>query len=201
MGIIEESVQELEKVIEGSGCEDGAVVLRRNPGAANCQYERGVCIEALYGGRSGEFVTSDPVEATTKISFLFSATLANNTARSAACAVLNVVSAFLCLSRRVRACPASAHGACLADLKEYLGRRKVFLIGECPLLARELGPFMTQDPEDAAVLIINNEGLLGDRTYEVLARYTGSREILCIGPSTAGVAGLKRILRFCPYGT
>ncbi len=201
MGLIGEAVQELETAIEGSGCEDGAVVLRRSPDEILCQYEQGVCLEALYGGRSGEFVTSNPVEAVTKVSFLFDATLTNNTAKSAACAVLNVLSAFLCISRKVRACPSSAHPACLAELGEYLSDKRVFLAGVCPILARELGAGITQDPALADVLIINNEGVLSEEVAGIVALYRDRKKIICIGPSTAGVAGLTRIERFCPYGT
>ncbi len=201
MGIIEDAVAQLEKTIEGTGCEDGAVTLRRNPDEVTCQYEHGVCIEALYGGRSGEFVTTDPVEATTKISFLFGASLSNNTAKSAACAVINVIAAFLCISRKVRACPPSAHPPCLLRLKEHIGGRQVFLVGDCPILRRELGAQVTDDPASAGVLIINNEGLLQDGTEEIFAATGRDREILCIGPSLSGVADLNCLERFCPYGT
>lgn len=201
MGIIEDAVTELEKTIEGSGCEDSAVVLRRNPDAVNCQYEHGVCLEALYGGRSGEFVTGDPVEATTKISFLFGTILANNTAKSAACAVLNVIATFLCISRKVRACPSSAHSPCLEQLRERIGGRRVYLIGNCQVIAREFGAQITDDPASATVLIINNEGVLKDDVMEILATCGGHREIFCIGPSLSGVADLNHLERFCPYGT
>lgn len=200
MGIIEDAVTELEKTIEGSGCDDGAVTLRRNPGAVNCQFERGICLEALYGGRSGEFVTRDPVEAVTKINFLFGTKLPNNTAKSAACAVLNALAAFLCISRKVRACPASAHPACLEQLKRHIDGRQIFLMGDNPVLARDLGALITSNPATASILIINNEGVLRDDLQEILAT-CGDREILCIGPSLSGVADLNHLERFCPYGT
>jgi len=201
MGIIEDTVAELEKTIEGSGCEEGAITLRRNHDAVNCRYEYGVCLEALYGGRSGEFVTTDPVEAVTKVSFLFGASLANATAKSAACAVLNVFSAFLCISRKVRACPSSAHSPCLELLKERIGGRKVFLIGDCAVLERELAAQIADSHASAAVILINNEGILRDDVSAILSTIGCEKEILCIGPSLSGVADLNHLERFCPFGT
>ena len=201
MGLIEDAVAELEATIEGSGCDDGTVTLRRNHDEVICQYERGVCLEAFYGGRSGEFVTHDPVEAITKISFLFGASLASPAAKSAACSVINAVAAFLCLSRNVRACPPSAHPPCLARLRERIGGRQVFLVGDCPVLARELRHQITGNPATADVIIINNEGVLQEDTQNILNNVRGTAEILAIGPSLSGVADLNRLERFCPYGT
>jgi len=201
MGLIEDSVRDLEAAIEGTGCEEGAVILRRSPGTVNCQYEHGVCLESLYGGRSGEFVTEDPVEATTKIAFLFDVSLETRKAKSAACAVLNVVTAFLCISRKVRACPASAHVPCLKSLKDTLNGRRIFLIGSSPAIEHEFSSMMTQDPGTADLLLIGNEGMLRDDAAAIISEFRGQKEILCIGPSTAGMAGLQKIERFCPYGT
>ncbi len=201
MDIIEESVKKLEEIIRDTGCDDGAVTLRRNPDAANCQYERGVCIEACYGGRTGEFVTDNPVEATTKISFMFGAALTSPQAKGAACAIVNVLASFLCLARGVRACPVSDHPACLTELKKKLSGKRVFFIGEMPVLQREPGMLVTQDPETADIILINNEGLITDIVSGIVGNYRGKKEIFFIGPSTAGVAGLEQIGRFCPYGT
>jgi hypothetical protein len=201
MGIIEDSVKKMEGIIHDTGCEDGAVTLRRNPDAVNCQFERGVCMESCYGGRTGEFVTSDPVEATTRISFMFGTEFTSPTAKSAACAILNVLSAFLCLSRGVRACPGSSHKPCLAELKEKLAGKRVFCIEQVQLLDYELGSSVVADPRDADVILINNDGLLNERVTETIRTYFGKKEIVFIGPSTAGVAGVERMDRFCPYGT
>jgi hypothetical protein len=146
-------------------------------------------------------VTYDPVEATTKVSFLFDATLTNNTAKSAACAVLNVLSSFLCISRRVRACPVSEHQACLANLKERISGKRLFLLGECPVIAREFGSIITQDPAGAEILIINNQGVLNNDAAAIVEQFRDKKEIICLGPSTAGIAGFLRIGRFCPHGT
>jgi len=201
MDIIEDSVKKLEEAIRDTGCDDGAVTLHRDPGAANCQYERGACVESCYGGRTGEFVTQDPVEATTKISFMFGTPLTSLKAKGAACAVLNVLASFLCLARGVRACPATAHSPCLAECKQLLSGKRVFIIGEIPALERELGAMVVKNPDQADIILINNEGLVAEGVLDIISTSRGRREIICIGPSTAGVAGLQQIMRFCPYGT
>ena len=201
MNLIEESVQKLEEAICNTGCDDGAVVLRRNPGAVTCQYERGACMEACYVGRTGEFVTQDPIEATTKISFMFGAPLTTPQARGAACAILNVLTAFLCISRNVRACPPSSHAACLAELKQRLAGKRIYAVSPVPVLGYELDASFVHDPESADVILVNNEGLADDTISEIVMACRGKKEIVCLGPSTAGVAGLERLERFCPFGT
>ncbi|OPY39029.1 MAG: hypothetical protein A4E35_00261 [Methanoregula sp. PtaU1.Bin051] len=201
MNIIEESVKKLEEAIHDTGCDDGAVTLRRNPDAVNCQYERGACMESCYGGRTGEFVTSDPVEATTKISFMFGAELTRPQAKSAACAILNVLTVFLCMSRGVRACQKPAHRPCLTELKEKITGKRVYSVEPIPVLGYELGSSVAPDPQSADIILINNEGLVNEQVSEIIREYRGKKEILCIGPSTSGVAGLERLERFCPYGT
>ena len=99
MSIIEESVHLLEEHVQGSGCEDGAVNLRVDPDSTKCPYEHGVCMVATFGGKSAEFVTSDPTRATTKISFMFGAKFENPRIRAAACAIINVLTGFLCINR------------------------------------------------------------------------------------------------------
>jgi hypothetical protein len=201
MDLIEDSVKKLEDAIRHTGCEDGAVTLRRDPTAVTCQFERGVCIEASYGGRTGEFVTQHPVEATTKIAFMFGTSLQSPQAKGAACALLNVLSSFLCLARGIRACPGAAHTACLAECRQLLSGKRIFILGEIPLLEREPGLMVVKDPGQADIILIGNEGLITEGVFDIVSSSRGCREILCIGPSTAGVAGLQQIRRFCPYGT
>jgi len=116
MDIIGEAVKRLEDVVACGGCEDMGVRLDVEPDAETCQYERGACMTALFGGRIAEFVTDNPIRATTKISFMFGAPLDNPATRGAACAIINVTTAFFCISRVRRACPVASHGACLKEL-------------------------------------------------------------------------------------
>ena len=201
MDIIEESVKKLEEIIHDTGCDDGAVVLRRDAKTVTCQYERGVCIESLYGGRTGEFLTHDPVEATTKISFMFGTPLSNPKVKSAACAILNVLASFLCLARGVRACQEPSHTACLDELKRNLAGKRIYTVAPVPALENELSRSFVSDPASADVILVTGDGLLMESVSELLRAYRGKKEILCIGPSTSGVAALERLERFCPYGT
>jgi hypothetical protein len=201
MSVIEEAVKKIEEIIHDTGCDDGAVVLRRCTCGTPCQFERGVCIEACYGGSTGEFTTFDPVEATTKISFMFGAPLTTPKMKSAACAILNVLTSFLCVARDVRACPEPSHAPCLQEMRQKLGPKRIYCVGNIPVLVREFSPLLVDDPQAADVILITGEGLLDDTVSEIVHMYKGKKRILCIGPSTSGVAALERLDRFCPFGT
>lgn len=201
MGLIEETVKKMEDALLDTGCDDGAVILRRCTCGIPCQFERGACMEACYGGSTGEFTTFDPVEATTKISFMFGAPLTTPKMKSAACAILNVLTSFLCVARDVRACQKPSHAPCLQEMRQKLAQQRVFCIGSTPVLERELAQLLVADPHAADIILITGEGLLEDTVSEILHMYQGKKKILCIGPSTSGVAALERLDRFCPYGT
>jgi hypothetical protein len=201
MNIIEESVKKMEGIILDTGCEDGAVTLCRRATTGNCQYERGVCIESCYGGRTGEFVTDDPVEATMKISFMFGAKLTSPKLRGAACAILNALASFLCLARNVRSCPEETHAACLSAMRQKLAGKRIYAVGQIPVLESELSGFFVADPDSADIILVNNDGLVADSLSDTVNACRGRKEILCIGPSTAGIAILEQVERFCPYGT
>ena len=97
MDIITKAVRHLENRIHGSGSEEGIVTIETNPETVICQYERGACLRATYGGRSAEFVTMEPIVARTRIGFMFGATLEKLPQRAAACAIMNVATGFFCL--------------------------------------------------------------------------------------------------------
>jgi hypothetical protein len=201
MDIVTDAVKKLEDTLRDSGCEDGPVVLQVDPDAVPCQYEKGACMEAAFGGRTGEFVTFDPLRATTKIGFMFGAPLDHPAHRGAACAILNVATAFLCLSRNIRACPASCHGACRQDLKTRLGPKRVYGIGPIPAIGQEVTRLIVDIPDPADLILINGEGLIATGTGDIIEQYREKKSVLLLGPSTAGVASLEKLERFCPYGT
>jgi hypothetical protein len=201
MDIVIKAVKNLQDILLHSGCEDGPVILRVNPDTVPCQFEKGACMEAVFGGKTGEFVTFDPIRAMTKVEFLFGAPLDSPAQRGAACAILNVVTAFLCLSRAVRACPESGHAACMQDLKRRIGAKRVFLIGNAPAFEQELHLFTVPVPEPADIILVNGEGTIAPGTGDIVSEFREKRIILLIGPSTAGIASLEKIERFCPYGT
>jgi hypothetical protein len=201
MDIVIDAVKKLEDILRHSGCEDGPVILRVDPGVVSCQYEKGACMEAGFGGRTGEFVTFDPIRATTKLEFMFGAPLDTPAVRGAACAILNVVTAFLCLSRGVRACPVSCHTACRQELTARMQKTRVFCIGPIPQAMQETADLTVNNPDIADCLMVNNEGLIAEGTGDLIEKYRENKTVLLLGPSTAGVAGLEKLERFCPYGT
>jgi len=201
MDIIIDSVKKLEEIIRHSGCEDGGVRLEVNAGATLCQYERGACMVAIFGGRSAEFVTFDPIRATTKISFLAGAPLDTPKTRSAACAIINVATGFFCLSRVFHSCPTSDHSTCYKQLKERLAGHSIHCIGTMPAVAAELREYITADPKKAGIILVNGEGIIAEGTGDIIASLKDSTRILCLGPSTAGVARLQQLEHWCPFGT
>jgi hypothetical protein len=158
-------------------------------------------MEACFGGRTGEFVTFDPIQATTKVEFMFGASLDTPARRGAACAILNVVTAFLCLSRIIRACPASCHAVCKQDLITRLGTKNVYCLGSIPHVKQEMGRFVADNPDQADIILINAESLIAPGTGDFIETHREKKTILLLGPSTVGLASLEKIERFCPYGT
>jgi hypothetical protein len=55
--------------------------------------------------------------------------------------------------------------------------------------------------QDADVILINGEGIIEKSTGEIVRDYKETKRILCLGPSTAGVARLNQIELWCPFGT
>ncbi len=199
MGIIHDAVKKIEEIAKNTGCEDGNIVLRVNPDCIPCQYETGACMEAAFGGRVAEFVTRDPLRATTRMGFMFGATLDNVPKRAAACAILNVMTGFLCISRVTKACPRECHTACLAHLKRELAGKSVFCQEVPGHVAEKLGQ-VTTNPDQADVLLINGAALVSDQGLALIETYGGSKRILFVSPSNAGVASLQDREYWCPYG-
>jgi hypothetical protein len=201
MGIIEESVHLLEEHVQGSGCEDGAVNIRVDPDSRKCLYEHGVCMVATFGGKSAEFITSDPTRATTKISFMFGAKFENPRIRAAACAIINALTGFLCFNRVSHSCSPECHQPCLVELKAKINGRKVCLLGYSSRLEMELKAFLVENIEEAEIIIVNGDGLVSDEGVRSITCLCPGKELLFIGPSTSGVAVMQKISHWCPYGS
>jgi hypothetical protein len=201
MDIVIESVKKLEGILEHSGCEETGVILDVDPDAVNCQYEKGACLTASFGGRSAEFVTHNPIRATTKISFMFGAPLDTPPVRSAACAIVNVATGFFCLSRVLHSCPESSHIPCHEQLKREIAGKRIYCMGDMSKIESVLGNFIVTDPNNADVVLINGEGIIAEGTGDLIERNNASKRIICLGPSTVGVARLHQIEHWCPYGT
>ncbi|WP_321505323.1 hypothetical protein [uncultured Methanoregula sp.] len=200
MDIVIEAVKKLESLLEHSGCENGDVLLDVNPDAVNCRYENGACMSATFGGRIADFTTFEPIRARTKISFMFGAPLDTLPVRSAACAIVNVATGFFCLSRVLHACPLSSHDTCIERLRHELAGKNVWCAGNIPAIESEFRHTISGDPSEADILLIGSEGIIAPGTGDLIEIWRKTRRIICIGPSTAGIARLHELELFCPCG-
>ncbi len=201
MDILIDSVNKLETILKHSGCEEVGILLDVNPDVVNCQFDRGACMTASFGGRSAEFVTSDPIRAQTKISFMFGAPLDTTAVRSAACTIINVATGFFCLSRVLHSCPGSRHADCKRELGTVVDGKKILCIGSIPGIEDTFHAYFVTDPKAADLIIINAEGIIDERLGDLIAEFKDTKRIICIGTSTSGVARLQQIEHWCPYGT
>jgi len=192
------AVKRLQKMTLHSGCEDGNIALSVNPDRTVCQFEKGACMEALFGGRVAEFVTFEPTRATTRLGFLFDAALEKPAHRAAACAIINVMAGFLCLTRVRRSCSRESHEACRTALLKEVGERQVGGL-EIPAHVLESFPYRNPGKGDGDVILVSGEGLISPECKAILDGPAGER-VLLVGPSTAGVAALEKIPHWCPYG-
>ncbi|MFA4877387.1 MAG: hypothetical protein WC586_08235 [Methanoregula sp.] len=200
MDIVIESVKKLECLLEHSGCENGDVLLEVNPDTMNCRYEKGACMTATFGGRVADFITFDPIRALTKISFMFGAPLDTPQVRGAACAIVNAAAGFFCLSRVLRSCPAASHDTCRERLMQEMAGKRVWCVGEIPAIEQEFRHSLAVGPDDAEIILIGSEGIIAPGTGDLIETWRKSRRILCIGPSTAGIARLHELELWCPFG-
>jgi hypothetical protein len=60
---------------------------------------------------------------------------------------------------------------------------------------------MGNNPESAEIILLNGEGLIAAGTGDIIEKYREKKTVLLLGPSTAGIASLEKLERFCPYGT
>jgi len=201
MDILIDSVNKLEKILELSGCEEVGVLLDVNPDIVNCQFDWGACMTASFGGRCAEFVTSDPIRAQTKISFMFGASLGTPQVRSAACAMINVATGFFCLSRVLHACPGPRHADCMRELSTVIWGKRILCIGSIPAIEETFRTEIVTDPKDADLILLNAEGIIDAGSGDLIAEFKGMKRIICVGPSTAGVARLQQLEHWCPFGT
>lgn len=195
-----DAIGKLETILADSGCEEGVVTLTVNYDADVCQYPKGVCMEGCFGGQRGQFVTSEPVRANTRISFMFGAPLASRKQRGAAGAIINAVSAFLCLTRKLRPCTPDCYGPCLAELSREVAGKRVYLVDPMPVLERALGNQVVDSPEAADLFLVAGDGMTTDAGGACIDDYRGRKRMIFLGPSTAGVSGLINLEHWCPYG-
>ncbi len=201
MDIVTESVKKIEGMVDNCGCEEGDVILDTNPDKVNCQYEWGACMVASFGGKTAEFVTDNPIRARTRLEFMFGAPLDTPQARVAAGSVINVLSAFFSLTRIHHACPAPSHMPCIELLVREIGGKRIKCTGKMPAIEAELRAYLVDTPGDADILLFNGEGLIERGSGDLIAAYRDSKRIICLGPSTSGIARLHGLEHWCPFGT
>lgn len=200
MSFLHDAIAKLEKTLEDSGCEHGIVTLGVNYDADVCQYPKGVCMEGQFGGKSGQFITSEPIRANTRISFMYGAPLKDQKQRGAACVIINAVSAFLCLTRKLQPCTPDRYAPCLAELSREVAGKRIYLIGPMPVLEHALGRQVVDSPEAADLFLVAGDGMTSDEGVACIDEYLGKKRMIFLGPSTAGVCGLMSLEHWCPYG-
>ena len=200
MDLILDSVNKIGDLLSHGGCDECDVILDTNPENVNCQYERGACMIALFGGKTADFVTYDPIRARTKISFMFGVPLDTGKTRSAASAIINVVTGFFSLTRVHHSCKAECHTKCFEELKREISGKRIKCLGDMPVIESELRTNIVENSNDADIFLINNDGLITEGMGNLFMTNSHKKRIICIGPSTAGVSRLQQIEHWCPYG-
>lgn len=200
MDIVIDAVKKIKEISEHGGCADAGVILEVNPDAEICQFEQGAPMSAMFGGRSAVFTTFDPIRAPTKIAFMFGAQLETAAVRGAAVAIINVILGFLCMSRILHACRKTSHTACREEIQRELAGKNLYCIGSMGKAGCSAFGHVTQNLSDAEVIIINGEGLISMDTGDIIKVNRERLRILCVGPSTAGLAHLYELEHWCPYG-
>lgn len=199
MDIITDAVKKIEGLTDHSGCSDSGVILDVDPSADICQFEQGVSMTATFGGRSAVFTTHEPIRAPTKIAFMFGAPLNTPPVRGAATAIINVVLGFLCMSRVLHPCQKTSHTGCFMQFQRELMGKKIFCIGLLMSDAPELLGAQSGNIDEADIILINGTGLISNEVGDLIETHKTKR-IICVGPSTAGIARLYEIEHWCPHG-
>jgi len=199
MDLVTDAVRRMEEVIYGSGCQDSNVRIRRSPDADVCRYERGVPLEIEYGGVVVDCVSNYPIEAATRVNFMFGAQLDTPEKRTAACGIMNVIGRFLCLCRTGRACRPDDHGQCIAQLQKHLAGKKVLVVGQAPALVHIPGTAFVDDPAEAEIILVSGDGLFREEALRVADACRDEVPMLFIGPTTAGCASFLGVDHWCPF--
>jgi len=200
LSILTDAVKKLEDKIAGSGCDHGTVSFKKTSGSKICPYVKGECIAVAYGGKNCEMVTSHPLEVATKISFMYGKPLNTSVQRTAACAIINVLSNFMCFTRIAGACDESSHEDCLNELKIEIGGSKVYLNGNLAGLSEKIKESVVENPDDADIIIVSGDGLFEDDKLAVTEKYRDSKRLIFTGPATVGVCIMENLEHWCPYG-
>lgn len=195
---INQAVQHALDMMNECGITESPVLLTPDYDLPRCAYERGVPIQVIFGGRSAVFVAEEPVQVTTKPSFMVEAPLKKPVQRSAAAGILNAVAGFLCISRRLHACTPEDHASCRNRLSDHIRGKRIYCLGEMADIKRLAAGHLVDSPDNADLVIITGDGLTGKES-EIIEDYPAEK-LLFIGPSTSGTANFLSCQHFCPFG-
>lgn len=195
---INSAVQALVPMMEECGIAESPVLLTPDYDLPKCAYEKGVPIQVIFGGRSAVFVANEIIKATTKASFMSNAPLKKASQRAAAAGILNAVTGFLCTTRKLHACRQEEHSECRAELATKILNKRIYCYGNMPDARKLAGNLLVNRPEDADVVLVTGDGLIGDDAG-ILSELS-KEKVLYLGPSTVGTAQLLHCEHFCPFG-
>jgi len=195
---INSAVQALVPMMEECGIAESPVLLTPDYDLPKCAYEKGVPIQVIFGGRSAVFVANEIIKATTKASFMSNAPLKKASQRAAAAGILNAVTGFLCTTRKLHACRQEEHSECRAELATKILNKRIYCYGDMPDARKLAGNLLVNRPEDADVVLVTGDGLIGDDAG-ILSELS-KEKVLYLGPSTVGTAQLLHCEHFCPFG-
>lgn len=200
MDIVVDSVKKIQNLSEHGGCADAGVILDVNPTVKICQFEQGAPMSATFGGRSAVFTTFDPIRAPTKIAFMFGAPLETAAVRGAAVAIINVILGFLCMSRVLHPCHELSHAACHSEIRREIAGKNLYCIGAMGKAGGSAFGHVTKNLSEADIILINGEGIIRQDTGDIIEENRQRCRVICIGPSTAGIARLYELEHWCPFG-
>jgi hypothetical protein len=89
----------------------------------------------------------------------------------------------------------------MGELGMAINGKRVLCIGRMPAFENASRTEIVTDPRNADLILINAEGIIDAGVGDLITEYKGTKRIVCLGPSTAGVARLQQIENWCPYGT
>ena len=197
MQLIHHLVKRIQALTDGCGYEKNTITFVTEKEQNNrCPYEIGTVMTISFGGKNTYFSSTYPQNVTTKPEYMFSAALAKPTHRASAAAIIAGMSGFLCFSRILGACTKESHQKCIESIKEQIGAKKVYCLGEMKLIRDLFSDQIVSDPKDAELILLSIDGLNEDSTYNLESK----TPMLCIGPSIGGIASLLECEHACPCG-
>ncbi len=197
MPLIKKAIHAVEEMTKDCGISESPVILEPGPDITPCPYESGTMMRVTFGGRSAGISTNEPLSATTKASFMFTAPLRKRTQIMAAAGIVNAIMAFLCRIRKPYPCMTDDHPACLRDLKQEIAGKKIWYTGESNLIREICAGNLVSDPSDATLILVTGD-LLGAENGNI---QEGMMErVIFLGPSVSGTAAALNGCHFCPYG-